>query len=84
VTHFNAENMLDIRMHIERCMKPCKTGEVIDPQSDGEAVLMRKLTREPPAHTDVAKVVDDPAKKIEMLNRNLPKKTFPDRKAEQK
>ena len=41
-----------------------KPGQVIDDQSDFGAMLRGKLARQAPGNTDIAEVIDDPAKDV--------------------
>ena len=41
-----------------------KNREIVDPQADREVVLGSQLPRQPPAHADVAEVVDDVAEDV--------------------
>jgi hypothetical protein len=45
-------------------LKPLKTVQIIDPYSWRPTVLLLKLPRQSPGHTDVAKVIDHSAKNI--------------------
>jgi hypothetical protein len=60
--HGNVVYLLSLRCHVDLRADALECRHVIDPQRDGDAVLMLQLARQAPANADVAEVIDNFAK----------------------
>ena len=55
---------LRIALGVQRWAQWLERGQVVDPQTDSRAVLVRQLSRKPPTDADVTEIVDDVAEDI--------------------
>ena len=62
--HFHAAAVLAFKRGICFMAQLGQTAQIIHPQPHREAMLLRQLSRQPPAHADVAVVVDDVAEDV--------------------
>jgi hypothetical protein len=62
--HRHAGRSLRIKRYVKRGTQACKRFEIVDPKPHADFMFRRELPRQPPAHADVAVVIDDAAKNI--------------------
>ena len=58
VTHRHASKLLYFDVAHDIWTNPLKAPQIVNPQGDGDAMLLLQLPRQAPADTDVAKVID--------------------------